>query len=274
MPRYVNCNLCGLNRTEIIQEAEEPFKVVKCKSCGLVYTNPQPGRKLIEEHYQKEYYKEWIEKQMERRISMWKRRIKEIKEYKSNGNLLDVGCGIGTFLRLAKEEGFEIFGTEISDYACKYVKDNLKIDVFRGNLEEANFPPVSFDVVTIWHTLEHLPNPKAILKEINRIIKKDGLLVIAAPNLNNFIMKFLYLIVKGKKLVLFSDQAKEWHFYHFSSQTITSMLKKTGFRVVKIDMDLAQIEVTKKIVDYFTVIVHLITRKNFGESMKVYAVKA
>ena len=104
MSRYVNCNLCGLNRTEIIQEAEEPFKVVKCKSCGLVYTNPQPDSKLIQEHYQKEYYKEWIEKQMESRISMWKGRLKEVKKSKENGRLLDVGCGVGTFLKLAREE--------------------------------------------------------------------------------------------------------------------------------------------------------------------------
>jgi len=274
MLRYVDCNLCGLNNTEIVQEAEEPFKVVKCENCGLVYTNPQPDRRLIEEHYQEEYYKEWIEKQMERRIPMWERRLKEMKEYKKNGSLLDVGCGLGTFLKLAKEERFEIYGTEISEYACRYVKDNLKIDVFRGDLEEAHFPPVNFDVVTVWHTLEHLPNPKATLKEINRILRKDGLLVVATPNMNNFITRILYILAKRKKLMLFSNQAKEWHFYHFSAQTITSMLKKAGFNIIKRDMDLAQIEFPKKIVDYLAIIIHLITRKNFGEAMKVYAVKA
>ena len=127
MPRYVACNLCGLNNTEIIQEAESPFKVVKCKSCGLVYTNPQPERKSIGEHYQEDYYKEWIEKQMDKRIPMWKRRLQGLKKYKEKGLLLDVGCGVGTFLKLAEEEGFEVQGTEISEFACKYVKNSLKI---------------------------------------------------------------------------------------------------------------------------------------------------
>lgn len=274
MPRYVNCNLCGLNSTEIVQAAEEPFKVVKCKNCGLVYTNPQPERKLIEEHYTEEYYKEWMERQMERRIPMWRRRLKEVKEYKDNGNLLDLGCGIGTFLRLAKQEGFEIFGTEISEYASRYVKEKLGIDVFRGDLEEADFPPDNFNVLTMWHTLEHLPNPKAAVEEIRRILKKDGLLVIATPNLDNFITRVLYFLAKWKKLKLFSSQAKELHLYHFSVHTLTSMLKETGFNIIKIDMDLAQLEFPKKIVDYLTIIVHAITRKNFGEAIKIYAVKA
>ena len=274
MPKYVNCNLCGLNRTEVIQEAEVPYKVVKCKNCGLVYTNPQPENRLIEEHYQEEYYKEWMEKQMERRIPMWKRRLKEIKQYKNKGHLLDVGCGIGTFLRLAKEEGFEISGTEISEYSSRYVTEKLSIDVLRGDIEELDFPPESFDVLTMWHTLEHLSNPKSALDEIHRILKRDGLLVIATPNLNNFITRVLYFLAKGKKLKLFSDRAKELHLYHFSIHTLTSMLKETGFNVIKIDMDLAQLEFPKKIVDYLTIIVHSMTRKNFGEAIKIYAVKA
>lgn len=269
----MNCNLCGLNRTQIIQEAEEPFKVVKCRNCGLVYTNPQPEGGLIEEHYQEEYYKEWMEKQMERRIPMWEKRLKEIMEYRNNGNLLDIGCGIGTFLRLAKKEGFEISGTEISEYASRYVKENLSIDVFRGNIEELDFPSDSFDVLTMWHTLEHLPNPKAALAAVHRILKRDGLLVIATPNLNNFITRVLYLLAKRKKLKLFSSQAKELHLYHFSVHTLTSMLNETGFRIIKIDLDLAQLEFPKKIVDYLTLIVHSITRKNFGEAIKLYAVK-
>lgn len=273
MPRYVDCCLCGQNNTEVVQEAEELFKVVKCKNCGLVYVNPQPDRKFTEEHYQEDYYREWIEMQMERRIPMWKRRLKELKKYKKSGMLLDVGCGVGTFLKLAKEEGFEVYGTEISEYACRYVNDSLRIDVFKGDLEEAHFPSASFDVVTIWHTLEHLPDPRAVLKEINRILNKDGLLVVAIPNLKNYITRVLYFLAKRKKLKLFSIRAKELHLFHFSTKSITLMLGETGYSIKKIYMDLAQIEFSKKIVDYLAFVIHLISRKNFGEALKVYALK-
>jgi len=85
--RYVDYNLCGLNNPKTIQEAEFPFKIIKCTNCGLVYTNPQPDRKLIKDHYQEDYYKEWIEKQMNRRIHMWERRLRDLVKYKKSGFL-------------------------------------------------------------------------------------------------------------------------------------------------------------------------------------------
>ncbi len=273
MPKTVDCNFCGPNSTEIVQKAENPFRVVKCKTCGLVFTRPQPDKELIEEHYQEDYYKEWLEKQMKRRIPMWKKRLKELLKYKKNGRLLDVGFGSGTFLRLAKENGFEVNGTEISEYACRYVKDHYGIDTFRGDLEEARFPSDSFDVVTLWHALEHLPDPRLTLNEIHRILKKDGLLVVAVPNLNNFITRILYFLAKGKKLKLFSINAKELHLWHFSPHSLSRLLQETGYGVMNIKLDLAQIEFPKKIVDFLTLLVHSLTRKNLGEAFKIYSNK-
>ncbi|MDH4258410.1 MAG: class I SAM-dependent methyltransferase [Candidatus Aminicenantes bacterium] len=273
MPTHVNCNLCGQDDTEVVQKAEEPYEVVKCKSCGLVYTNPQPDRGFLEEHYQEDYYKEWVEKQMKKRIPMWKRRLKDLLRYKTGGRLLDVGFGVGTFLNLAKEKGFDVCGTEISKYACQYAKENFGIEVFRGDLTEARFPAGRFDVVTFWHTLEHLPDPQAALKEIHRILNKDGLLVVAVPNLNNFITRILYFLARGKRLKLFSIDAKELHFWHFSARSLARLLKETGFIALDKKLDLAQIELQKKMVDLLTLIVHAVTGKNFGEAMKVYAAK-
>lgn len=273
MPKTVDCNFCGQNSTEIVQKAEDPFQVVKCKTCGLVFTLPQPDKGLIEEHYQEDYYKEWLEKQMKRRIPMWKKRLKELLKYKKSGRLLDVGFGSGTFLRLAKENGFEVNGTEISEYACRYVKNHYGIDTFRGDLEEARFPSTSFDVVTLWHALEHLPDPRSTLNEIHRILKKDGVLVVAVPNLNNFITRILYFLAKGKKLKLFSINAKELHLWHFSPHSLSRLLQETGYGVMNIKLDLAQIEFPKKIVDFLTLLVHSLIRKNFGEAFKIYASK-
>jgi ubiquinone/menaquinone biosynthesis C-methylase UbiE len=273
MPIHVKCNLCGQDDTEIVQKAEEPYTVVKCRSCGLVYTNPQPDRDFLEEHYQREYYKEWVEKQMKKRIPMWKRRLKDLLRYKTGGRLLDVGFGAGTFLNLAKEKGFDVCGTEISEYACQYVRENFGIEVFKGTLEEASFPANHFDVVTVWHTLEHLPDPKATLKEIHRILNEDGLLVVAVPSLDNFITRILYFLAKGKRLKMFSIGAKELHLWHFSIQSLARLLNETGFIILDAELDLAQIELPKKIVDLLTLAVHAVTGKNFGQAMKVYAAK-
>lgn len=273
MPEYVICNLCGQDRTQIIQKAESPYQVVKCLNCGLVYTNPQPTLNKIGTHYQETYYRDWIDKQMERRIQMWKKRLKDVQGFKSSGHILDVGCGIGTFLNLAKEFGYAVKGTEISEFGSKYVKEKLGIDVFKGDVKEARFLSNHFDIVTLWHTLEHVPDPSSLLKEIHRILKTDGLLVIAVPNVHNSITKFLYFLARRRKLKLFSIDAKEWHFYHFSIRTLSSLLKKTGFDIIKNEMDLSQIEPSKKTVDCLARIVHTVTGKNFGEALKVYATK-
>lgn len=274
MPKAVNCNLCGGNDTELVQEAEKPFQAVRCRTCGLVFTNPQPDKELIEAHYQENYYKEWLEKQMKRRIPMWKRRLKELLKYKTNGHLLDVGFGSGTFLRLAKEHGFEVSGTEISEYACRYVGETYGIEVFRGDLKDAHFPSARFNVVTLWHALEHFPDPQTTLKEIRRILKNDGLLVVAVPNLNNFITRVLYFLAKGKKLKLFSIHAKELHLWHFSPRSLSRLLNVAGYGIIDTKLDLAQIEFPKKIVDWLTFIIYSLTRKNCGEAFKIYAVKS
>ncbi len=274
MPEYVVCNLCGQNRTQIIQKADPPYQVVKCLNCGLVYTNPQPDQKDIEAHYKETYYRDWIDKQMTRRKRMWTKRLRDIRNIKKSGRLLDVGCGIGTFLNLAQDSGYAIRGTEISEYGSKYVKKQLNIEVFKGDVKEAQFPSDYFDIITLWHTLEHLPHPLSDLREIHRILAPTGLIVIAVPNVNNYITRFFYLIARRKSLKLFSTDAKEWHFYHFSLRTLRALMEKAGFCLIRTEQDLAQIEFSKKIVDFIAWIVHKVTGKNFGEGLKVYAVKS
>ena len=272
--KHINCNLCGSDNTKIIQKAESPFSVVRCKNCGLAYVNPQPTPEIIARYYYEDYYREWIEKQLPKRTYMWKKRLEGLKKYRGEGKLLDVGCGLGLFIKLAQDEGFETYGTEISEYASNYAKNTLGMNIFRGNLGEAKIASSSFDIITLWHTLEHLPDPKGTLFEINRISKKNGLLIVAVPNLNNFILRFLYLLGRGKRLKLFSVKAKELHLHYFSTQTIVLMLKETGYKVLKVDMDLAAVTFSKKILNYLAVFFYLISRKNFGEAIKIYAVKA
>jgi len=273
MPEYVVCNLCGQNSTRIIQKAESPYQVVKCSNCGLVYTNPQPPPHIVSEHYQESYYREWINKQMDRRIPMWEKRIKDLQRFKPSGRILDVGCGIGTFLTGAQKFGYTVQGTEISEYGSKYVKQKLGIDVFTGDVMDAQFPAHFFDIVTLWHALEHVPDPYSLLKEIYKILKTDGLLVIAVPNVQNSITKFLYFFARRRKLKLFSIEAKEWHFFHFSVQTLSALLRKTGFGIIKNELDLSQIEPSKKTIDFLARIVHKVSGRNFGEGLKVYASK-
>jgi 2-polyprenyl-3-methyl-5-hydroxy-6-metoxy-1,4-benzoquinol methylase len=274
MPKSVSCNLCGSSETSTVQACDPPYNVVKCRSCGLVYTNPQPDFTILEDHYQEEYYREWIRSQAASRLSLWKKRFRTLARYKTSGRLLDVGCGIGTFLDVAKKSSWEVSGTEVSGYAVRYIKETYGIDVKKGLFEQLTFPEKHFDVITFWHSLEHVADPVANLTYARKLLKNNGFLVIACPNVNNYIMYFLYRLVKGRRLPLFSPEAKEQHLYHFSEATIKLLARKCGFKVKKFGPDLSKVTAMKKIIDWITAVLFFITRKNFGEAFVLVAEKA
>ncbi len=96
---------------------------------------------------------------------MWQNRLNKIQRIRSSGKLLDVGCGEGLFLRLAQANGWRISGTELSSFASKLAANTLKTDIYCGELDEAKFAKNSFDVVTMWHVLEHVKSPKKLPEE-------------------------------------------------------------------------------------------------------------
>jgi glycosyltransferase involved in cell wall biosynthesis len=268
------CPLCGKGRGRPVQRAEGAYRVIRCQGCSLVYVTPLPGIQGLNEHYDGGYYREWIEKQARPRMRLWNGRMRHIKKYKDAGRFLDVGCGVGTFLAAARGAGFEVSGTEVSAYACRHVKDTLGMDIVEGPLEAAGFPDACFDVVTLWHVLEHVPDPVVTLGEVRRVIKKDGLLVVAVPNVDNRIMKMLYRLVKGRRLPLFSANAKELHLTHFSTGTLTAALERAGFRVISRELDLSQLGFPKRVIDWLAGACWLVFRKNWGEAIKIYAEKS
>jgi 2-polyprenyl-3-methyl-5-hydroxy-6-metoxy-1,4-benzoquinol methylase len=227
----------------------------------------------LEGHYSETYYEAWRDKQAGARLRMWKKRLRELLRFKKNGKLLDVGCGLGTFLDLARASGFDVYGTEVSGYVCNLTKEKMQIPTFHGELANSGMPAKYFDVITMWHTLEHMPDPVANLQKSHELLKDDGLLVVAVPNINNLIMKTLYPLVRRKSFRLFSLKHKELHLSHFSNKTLAAILNKTGFEIIHEGPDLSQVLPGKKIIDIVTRIVFALTRKNAGEAIRVYAVK-
>ena len=225
----ISCNLCGKSGFKTLEDDQQPYSVLQCTNCALVFVHPQPGPAELKNHYDNGYYKEWLDQQKHRRIRMWERRVKQIIRVRETGHLLDVGSGEGTFLTLVQKEGWQVSGTEFSEFAAKHAADALKTDIFCGELPDADFLENSFDVVTMWHVLEHVGDPKKYLEEIHRILKPNGLFVLAVPNVNNLVFQLAYRIVRGHKLKLFTMGEKEIHLYHFSPKTIKDFLMRAGF---------------------------------------------
>jgi 2-polyprenyl-3-methyl-5-hydroxy-6-metoxy-1,4-benzoquinol methylase len=267
----INCNLCGHNDFRVIDKEESPFLVLRCNHCDLVFVDPQPDSGALKDHYCENYYSEWMNKQKNKRFQMWQNRLNKIQRLRSNGKLLDVGCGEGFFLSLAQANGWHITGTELSSFASKLAANTLKTDIYCGELDEAKFAKNSFDVVTMWHVLEHVKSPKNYLKEIHRILKPEGLLVLAVPNVNDLLMKFAYRIFKGRSLKLFSINGKEVHLYHFSPETLCLYFDKTGFDCLQLSPDYGIVQFPKKIVNWISVIPYYIADFKFFNAIETFA---
>jgi SAM-dependent methyltransferase len=216
------CNLCGSSGAAFYCRKDE-IDVVRCGKCGLIYTAEVRSQTEMKEHYSEGYFEPYLKAEALHARKRFKKRIKEIKKLKFPGSLLDVGCGVGFFLKLAEDEGYKASGVEFSSWASEYARNNFSLDVFTGELKDAGFAPDTFDVITLWHILEHVTDPTKFLMEVNRLLKKDGLLVVEVPNVRSIAAK-----IAGTSWEL---MAPKEHFFYFNPETVAQLLQDAGFTV-------------------------------------------
>lgn len=221
----VKCNICADDNTVCLFR-KGIFNIVKCMNCGLVYVNPRPSDKRLKEKYGKDYYYSAAGIPISKQLT-YQDFFKTMRDCAIDGkNLLDVGCGTGEFLDLAYKQGWQPKGVETSEYAVNYAKGNYNIEVFSDDLGDVRFPDKYFDVITMWDSIEHLPDPRKELSEINRILKTGGLVYISTTNLSGFSQKLFGTT---------SNQfCPEEHIYYFTPGTAARLLKDCGFSQVKV----------------------------------------
>jgi 2-polyprenyl-3-methyl-5-hydroxy-6-metoxy-1,4-benzoquinol methylase len=199
--------------------------ICRCVSCGQVYVSGIDIDVIKEVYNEKQYFAErnayivrWDEFSR-----LFQKIIDKIIKFKPQGRLLDVGCSVGILLDVARKNGFDVKGVEVSTWASEFARQK-GFDVITGGLLEAAYPEKSFDIVVLNHVLEHIPKPVVILFEAKRILKDDGLLVIGVPNFGSY----MAAIKKGKWASLQPDQ----HIWQFTHESLLRVLMKTGFSEV------------------------------------------
>lgn len=224
MNTTVRCNLCENEDTELYLN-KDAIDVIRCRNCGLVFVANMPRQEDLVSHYSDEYFEPYLKYEKVHLNKRFKKRIEEIKSFLFPGVLLDIGCGAGSFLNLASQTGYSVKGVEISPFAAEYAKRNLRLSVFMGELGDADFTPESFDVITLWHILEHVRDPKVFLKQVNGLMKENGLMAVEVPNIGSPIAR-----IAGTDWELMSPKE---HFYFFNPSTIQRYLEESGFSVIR-----------------------------------------
>ncbi|HXX81835.1 MAG TPA: class I SAM-dependent methyltransferase [Thermodesulfovibrionales bacterium] len=197
-----------------------------CHACKVGITMPVPSQEELERLYSSGVYRSEEGKRFNPAIELFILRLRKmrrgrIKNYIARGRILDIGCGRGLFLKIMRDDGWEVNGVEFSVEPASNV---YGIPVMSGEPTSWGFPDAAFDVITMNHVLEHLLQPREMVHECRRLLKKGGLLMCAVPN-------FLSLQSSmGKKVWFHLDVP--YHIYHFSEEGLRAVLTESGFRIV------------------------------------------
>ena len=246
------CRLCGCTRPRRLYPLED-FSVVRCPECGLVFLEIDLGAEKIKEMYSGDYYENRADyffdnpvlnkgrDEEDTSIRNFRHGLELVKVHHPDaGNrLLDVGCAVGVFMTLARDEGWEVSGVDISDFAAGYCREKLGLDAHAaGNLAEAGFEPESFDVITLWDVLEHFEDPLSQLREVNRLLKPGGVMLVDTPNQGSLIRSvahFLYRISGGLVDLPVRKLYHQFHLYYFDTATLGRLLEEAGFQLVHLE---------------------------------------
>jgi SAM-dependent methyltransferase len=229
----VPCGLCGSSRAEL-RFADPPYRVVRCSDCTLIYVTPRREEAKLRAMYEVDYWRSPSAKEfgytdylrdepLYRRT--YRRRFAAIRRHHPKpGRVLDVGCAAGFFLSIAKEEGWSCTGVEVSPAMAAFARERYGLDVRLGSLLEQGFSPATFDLVTFWDVIEHLPDPAAALREARRLLAPGGLVLVETQNVGSAFARLL-----GRRWQHYKHAE---HLYHFDPATVRQLLELTGFEVI------------------------------------------
>ncbi len=234
------CPVCG--STELVPSFKakdyyatgEEFEIWNCNSCGFLFTQNFPDENEIGRYYDTSDYishsntKKGIVNKIyhlvRSQMILKKAKLTINNAKRTNGTVLDYGCGIGYFLDEMKKNGFSVQGIEINDDARKFAASNFGLETFPPS-KINDFTDASFDIITAWHSLEHVDGTYKMLKQINRILSENGTFVVALPNVKSADAEFY------KEFWAAYDVPR--HLWHFSPATFKMLARNTGFKVEK-----------------------------------------
>lgn len=252
----MKCKICGSIKNEIFLQKDK-WVLYKCKKCFNIFLYPQLSKKDLQDYYGDSYYsynelnsilthsasiftqiKFFLLKVLiasyqskfymvfRMILSPVKNRFGGIPKDAKNKKILDVGCGDGLFIYSLLQFGADVYGIDINKRAINIGKVNrLKVSV-ASDIGKAEFRDNYFDIVRMWHVVEHTYDPKRILKQAYVILKDKGILIIGVPNIRSLAFKLLKSNWSALDLPI--------HFYHFSPNVIKALLQEVGFKKIMI----------------------------------------
>jgi 2-polyprenyl-3-methyl-5-hydroxy-6-metoxy-1,4-benzoquinol methylase len=248
----VVCNVCSSGYyTHITQENE--CDIVQCTQCKTIYVKQQPSNNELADFYAQyvdvEAHDKW-EQAMHGLFEQDKGRINTLHD---PGKILDIGCCFGFFLHTMQHCGWETHGCDLSPVATRYAQHELGLSNVRcGSILDLDYTPGSFDVITAWYVLHHLPDPKGVLQKIYTLLKPGGIVALRLPNINLlqlawWLQRFDSLPLRTFMKSIRKETSNEqepfnvldppYNLFGFSPQTLCDLGRRLGFHPLWITND-------------------------------------
>jgi SAM-dependent methyltransferase len=222
------CALCRSTASEPVRHHDRhgrPLRSVICRECGLVWTDPRPAPDRVRNFYERDYRLQYKgvrqpkPKHTYRAGKIALERFERLRPILAPGvRVLDVGAGGGEVLYIGRALGYEMFGIEPNEGYATYAATVLSVPVAQATYQSAPVAPGSYDVVTLFHTLEHLEDPVDVMQRARRWLVPDGYLVVEVPNIE-------------AKCHQPHQQFHRGHLYHFNTATLELTGRSAGFEV-------------------------------------------
>jgi 2-polyprenyl-3-methyl-5-hydroxy-6-metoxy-1,4-benzoquinol methylase len=189
-PRRRSCPVCGsFRRRDPVRFPGRTY--FRCGDCGIIYLlsftgkTTEYGEEYFFDEYERQYGRTYLE-DLPHIIELSRPRVDILASLLGRGRVLDIGCAYGGFLRAARDRGFEVFGTDISESAVEYVSRTLGMTASASSFDRfvpaESFGISRFDALTMWFVLEHFEDTDAILERCSGMIEEGGILALALPN--------------------------------------------------------------------------------------------
>lgn len=226
------CVICGQVETQEVLRApdrfhgrQQKYSLVRCLNCSFVWLSDPPQPEEMYLHYTEAYHK-LISAAGENSPGRWRSRVETARAYKQAGDILDLGCSSGGFLEFFYNQGWRLYGIEMSADCAKRAEERTGAKVFVGDILDASFSPQSFDVITCFDVLEHLYHPRQVLEKVKGWLKPDGIFYVQIPNIESAEARVFRSYWHGLELPR--------HLFHYSPESLKLLGQACGLRPLSI----------------------------------------
>ncbi len=221
MSLHTHCLVCNSSNLKPLS-AYEKAHLCKCSDCGFVFAQHIPSEQELIDYYDGYGRNDYLSLVT---IKRYNELLDAMEPFRKTNKLLDVGCGIGYFLEVAKERGWEVHGTEYTDRAME-ICSAKGIQMKQGKLDPANYEAESFDVITSFEVLEHINNPLEETNNFNQLLRKGGLVYLTTPNFNSLLR---HRLKERYDVITYPE-----HLSYYTTSTLKKLFTQCGFRKLKI----------------------------------------